>query len=217
MAKRLTSPNRRRGRNAKREVEGRLGDIPRSDIDAAVATAFEVVSQPTEEAITPPPEVALAATLATPPLESSGSQPSTINYQPSGEPLPARMLNEFVYCPRLFYYEFVEGVFVHNADTMRGAAIHTRVDSGSGALPPAEGGKSETEEPEVIHSRSVSLGSERLGVTAKIDLVEVHAAQTDNASDGRLQSGCSARRRRRQGVVGRGQDAARSAMLVAAR
>ena len=23
--------------------------------------------------------------------------------------LPARMLNEFVYCPRLFYYEWVEG------------------------------------------------------------------------------------------------------------
>jgi len=23
--------------------------------------------------------------------------------------LPARMVNEFVYCPRLFYYEWVEG------------------------------------------------------------------------------------------------------------
>ena len=27
------------------------------------------------------------------------------------EYLPARMLNEFVYCPRLFFYEWVEGVF----------------------------------------------------------------------------------------------------------
>src|SRR5205823_8071268 len=90
------------------------------------------------------------------------------------EPLPARMLNEFVYCPRLFYYEFVEGVFVHNADTMRGAAIHTRVDSGSGAMPPAHtksqisDPKSQipaAEQPEIIHSRSVSLGSDRLGVT----------------------------------------------------
>ena len=26
--------------------------------------------------------------------------------------IPAGMLNEFVYCPRLFYYEFVEGMFV---------------------------------------------------------------------------------------------------------
>jgi CRISPR-associated protein Cas1 len=32
---------------------------------------------------------------------------------PSAPPdyLPARMVNEFVYCPRLFFYEFVEGIF----------------------------------------------------------------------------------------------------------
>jgi len=101
------------------------------------------------------------------------------------EPLPARMLNEFVYCPRLFYYEHVEGVFVHNADTRRGAALHKRVDSGKGALPaaqPAAAAQSEISdlkseipppEAEVIHSRSVSLASDRLGVTAKMDLVEV--------------------------------------------
>ncbi|MCP5519176.1 MAG: CRISPR-associated endonuclease Cas1 [Verrucomicrobiales bacterium] len=93
------------------------------------------------------------------------------------------MLNEFVYCPRLFYYEYVEGVFVHNADTVRGAAIHKRVDAGEGGLPPATdsaAGKdsadaaSETPaEPEVIHSRSVQMGSSRLGVIAKMDLVEV--------------------------------------------
>jgi hypothetical protein len=51
------------------------------------------------------------------------------------EPLAARMLNEVVYCPRLFYYEHVEGVFVQNADTRRGAALHKRVDAGKGALP----------------------------------------------------------------------------------
>jgi CRISPR-associated protein Cas1 len=113
------------------------------------------------------------------------------------EPLPARMLNEFVYCPRLFYYEHVEGVFVHNADTRRGAALHKRVDSGKGDLPAAVAKKSKTDtatsgadaiaEPETsspepsesaqvaetIHSRSVSLASDRLGVTAKMDLVEV--------------------------------------------
>jgi CRISPR-associated protein Cas1 len=113
--------------------------------------------------------------------------------------LPARMLNEFVYCPRLFYYEHVEGVFVENADTVRGAAIHKRVDSGKGSLPPAtkkrvapaspsgdSGPLNGTDSPgtsgepmpqesgdDVIHSRSVSLGSERLGVVAKLDLVEV--------------------------------------------
>lgn len=102
------------------------------------------------------------------------------------------MLNEFVYCPRLFYYEFVEGVFVHNADTIRGATIHKKVDSGSGALPDAEvqsstnnslppvtpkGGEGGSTSLDTIHSRSISMGSDRLGVTAKIDLVETRAAE----------------------------------------
>ena len=52
--------------------------------------------------------------------------------------IPARMLNEFVYCRRLFYYEFVEGVFVESADTLRGAVIHQRVDTGTGGLPAAK-------------------------------------------------------------------------------
>ncbi len=126
------------------------------------------------------------------------------------EPIPARMLNEFVYCPRLFYYEFVEGVFVESADTLRGAALHRRVDQGTGALPPAaekEEGKMEKgetghekpnarnepdtspqpspqsgeggAEPETIHSRSVQMGSPRLGVTAKMDLVEVRTGGDD--------------------------------------
>src|SRR5437870_1925902 len=62
------------------------------------------------------------------------------------DPIPARMLNEFVYCKRLFYYEFVEGVFVESADTLRGGAIHERVDSGSGAMPSPKG-KSEIRNP----------------------------------------------------------------------
>ena len=103
---------------------------------------------------------------------------------PTTQPLlPARMLNEFVYCPRLFYYEHVERVFVHNADTLEGKAAHKRVDGGKGALPKKEkegsppsgeaaGEESATADPEVIHSRSVNLFSETLGVTAKLDLVE---------------------------------------------
>lgn len=74
------------------------------------------------------------------------------------------MLNEFVYCPRLFYIEHVEGVFLENADTLRGEGLHRRVDTGSGALPAPDS--------ETIHARSVTLGSERLGVTARLDLVE---------------------------------------------
>lgn len=87
------------------------------------------------------------------------------------QPLPARMLNEFVYCPRLFYYEHVEGVFLHNADTLRGSALHKRVDTGKGALPAAD--SKDDSKPETIHSRSVTLGSKKLNVIAKMDFIEV--------------------------------------------
>ena len=81
--------------------------------------------------------------------------------------IPVRILNEYVYCPRLAYMMWVQGEFAHSADTVEGAIRHKRVDKESGALPvePAE-------EPEVIHARSVALSSETLGITAKIDLVE---------------------------------------------
>ena len=36
-------------------------------------------------------------------------------------------------------------------------------------------------EPEAIHSRSVQMGSERLGIVAKMDLVEARAARAENA------------------------------------
>lgn len=104
------------------------------------------------------------------------------------DPLPARMLNEFVYCPRLFYYEHVEGVFVANADTARGKAIHERVDNGTGALPSPNPPENESgvpdAAPETIHSRSAMLGSERLGVLAKLDLVEIRRSPAAEGEPG---------------------------------
>lgn len=82
-------------------------------------------------------------------------------------PLPVRMLNEYVYCPRLGYLMWVQGEFAHSADTVDGAIKHRRVDKGSGVLPESP------DEGDTIHARSISLGSERLGITAKMDLVEV--------------------------------------------
>ncbi|MDA8142117.1 MAG: CRISPR-associated endonuclease Cas1 [Desulfobacteraceae bacterium] len=79
--------------------------------------------------------------------------------------IPARMLNEYVYCPRLAYLMWVQGEFAHNADTVEGAIRHRRVDQAAGILP-------EEKEEEKIHARSVHLTSERLGLTARIDLVE---------------------------------------------
>ncbi|MDO3377556.1 CRISPR-associated endonuclease Cas4g/Cas1g [Geoalkalibacter halelectricus] len=81
--------------------------------------------------------------------------------------IPVRMLNEFVYCPRLGYQMWVQGEFAPSADTVDGSIKHRRVDrKGGQPLPVAP----EDEKP--IHARSVSLSSEQLGITAKIDLVE---------------------------------------------
>ena len=82
--------------------------------------------------------------------------------------VPARMVNEWVYCPRLAYLEWVEGEWAESADTAEGKRVHARVDRGGGRLPPAD----ELEE-EMARARSVTLSSERLGVIAKIDVVEV--------------------------------------------
>ena len=81
--------------------------------------------------------------------------------------LPARMLNEFVYCPRLFFYEWVEGVFAESGDTVEGSLRHETIRGRAAVLPAAgdAGG-------EKIHARSVTLSSDRLKLIAIIDLVE---------------------------------------------
>ncbi len=42
--------------------------------------------------------------------------------------VPARMVNEFCYCPRLAWYELVEGQFAHSSDTLEGRLGHRNVD-----------------------------------------------------------------------------------------
>ncbi len=84
------------------------------------------------------------------------------------EYLPARMLNEFAYCPRLFFYEWVDGVFEESADTLEGKSQHKRVDETVSALPAPEDLADES-----LRSRSVSMSSDRYGVIARMDLVEV--------------------------------------------
>ncbi|MCH8244055.1 MAG: CRISPR-associated protein Cas4 [Planctomycetes bacterium] len=90
------------------------------------------------------------------------------NTETNADYLPARMLNEFVYCPRLFYYEHVEGVFVHNRETVEGSLRHSKIDARSDALPSA----ADLDEEDRLHSRSVTLSSETHGLIAKMDLIE---------------------------------------------
>ncbi len=128
--------------------------------------------------------------------------------------VPARMLNELMYCERLMYLEWVQGEFADNVFTVDGRAVHKRADkpgkplrqarlrtegedardaagvgqrSGSeearetirgakeersesdGADPKGEAGSDERP----YQSRAVWLTSERIGITAKIDVVDV--------------------------------------------
>lgn len=112
----------------------------------------------------------------------------------AGDYMPARMLNEFVYCPRLYFYEHVEGVFAHNRETVEGALRHSKVDGGKGELAPAE----EISAEDQIHARSVTLSSEQYGLIAKMDLIEAdegavipvdykRGAPRENRSDGSLE------------------------------
>lgn len=83
--------------------------------------------------------------------------------------LPARMVNAFVYCPRLFFYEWVEGVFVDNQETVEGSLRHKKLD---GKLDPLPSADELAASGDTIHSRSVMLSSELHRVIAKLDLIE---------------------------------------------
>lgn len=73
---------------------------------------------------------------------------------------------KFFYCPRLFYLQWVEDLFVENADTTSGSAIHKRVDD------PSHLRDQDLEITERASLRSVAVHSEKLGLTGVVDLIE---------------------------------------------
>jgi CRISPR-associated protein Cas1 len=86
------------------------------------------------------------------------------------ETVPARMVNEFVYCPRLFYLEWVQGRFATSDDVEEGLYVHRVVDEPGGDLPDPE---EDLERFAGRTSRSFWLTSADLGISAKIDIVEI--------------------------------------------
>lgn len=82
--------------------------------------------------------------------------------------MPASMVRKFVYCPRLFHLEYVEGEWSDTEDTLQGELVHRRVDHEQGALPPP----GDLTEGARIHARSVAVASEVLGLSARVDLLE---------------------------------------------
>ncbi|MDE0055293.1 MAG: CRISPR-associated endonuclease Cas1 [Gammaproteobacteria bacterium] len=78
------------------------------------------------------------------------------------------MLNEFVYCPRLAYLEWVQKEWEDSSDTVEGRHVHRQVDRQSGSLPAPD-----DDFEELKRARSLELSSRQLDLTAKIDLVEI--------------------------------------------
>lgn len=83
--------------------------------------------------------------------------------------IPVRALNQVVYCPRLYYLQYVEAVVPTNEHVESGLFDHRRVDA------PELAGRTR-KEGESLRTRSVTLSSERLGITGVLDLVEEDAA-----------------------------------------
>ncbi|MDR2673960.1 MAG: CRISPR-associated endonuclease Cas1 [Opitutaceae bacterium] len=85
--------------------------------------------------------------------------------------MPVRRLNNYVWCPRLFYLQWVENLFEENADTAAGSAVHrhadrpTRVDDEK-----MEALKNGLPEGTVI--RSLRLENAELGLCGVVDIAE---------------------------------------------
>lgn len=79
--------------------------------------------------------------------------------------LPVRMLNEFIYCERLFYLEHVDGLWAESADTLEGTAEHHDEDT------PARRRRRDAQEvPQ--RTTAMALADDALGLTGRLDVVE---------------------------------------------
>jgi CRISP-associated protein Cas1 len=123
-------------------------------LDSALGASVSVQSLPRADASTD--RGTASAELATSPASESPPR------------MPVRRLQNFAYCQRLFYLQWVEEIFVENADTVEGSAVHRQTDKPS-QMPddPREMGL-----PEGARVRSLTLESEALGLTGKIDVCE---------------------------------------------
>jgi CRISPR-associated protein Cas1 len=135
-----------------------------------------------------------AASLSDPPAEpvADDSAEARTNADSSELALiPVRMLNEFTYCPRLGYLEWVQGEWADNLETRQGTFGHQHVDhadrkqfAAPDASAPAEDNAATSDdatpaapdsstEQTVIHARSIMLSAPVEGLLAKLDLLEI--------------------------------------------
>jgi CRISPR-associated exonuclease Cas4/CRISPR-associated protein Cas1 len=88
--------------------------------------------------------------------------------------VPARMVNEWTYCPRLAVLEWGRGEWAGNADTAAGRRAHKATETGSApALPEPDA----LPDDKALKTRRLLLASERLGLTAELDVIEADDGQ----------------------------------------
>ena len=88
------------------------------------------------------------------------------------ETIPARMLNEVVYCPRLYAIEHLFGEWAESPETLDGKRVHARVDRPQRSGLPAPEDLDDLP-ADLVQRRSVLLSNEDLGMVARLDLVDV--------------------------------------------
>jgi CRISPR-associated protein Cas1 len=79
--------------------------------------------------------------------------------------IPVRALNQVTYCPRLYFLQYVDAVMPVNEHVEGGLFDHRRANDPDLA-------NRTRKEGDAWRTRSVTLSSERLGITAILDLVE---------------------------------------------
>jgi len=92
-----------------------------------------------------------------------GRDPTQSTLRTVTEALPLSLLNDYLYCPRRAALKVVEGWREANEHTVRGDVVHELTD-----LPGYEVAKG------VLLWRALPVWSERLGLSGKCDIVEIH-------------------------------------------
>lgn len=110
--------------------------------------------------------------------------------QSADDLIPARMLNEFTYCPRLAYLEWVQGEFRDNIETKEGTFGHRNVDiptkksfdapdenPDESSHHVSEGSAIQEITADSLAARALMLSAPSEGLLAKLDLIELKGSK----------------------------------------
>lgn len=107
------------------------------------------------------------------------------------EPLPLSLLNDYLYCTRRAALKLVEGWRNANEHTARGDIVHEHADLAGYEV--AKG---------VLLWRALPVWSDRLGLSGKCDVVEVHPSSIDCGSESQSAPACPAGDKSRLATAG---------------